>query len=391
MCSHLLWHACVPRSSDLERVADGDDTAVLAVAAAPPVTFKVHLEVPDTRNVEKTRVRPPQHPFTTPPLVLAAHASHIPGWRIHTFFRRSFLQKLVASLDLLCTLPRGYPGVGHPPTLRVDSVMITDSAAVRKSDKVIKSVLDLEEGRLVREMLRHAAELLPDPCVYEASQWLLDNAFKFVSSCSSPVEVAHGRPPRDPAAPVGEAELYSARPVAADPDHVWVTTRAFGELEVHIGKGESVLLGKPRTHIKLGLVGLPNVGKSSLFNLLSGLRVPAENYPFCTIDPNVATVAVPDPRFDRLCDLMGGRAEQHKPPVIQITDIAGLVEGASKGAGLGNAFLHHVSVCHVLFHVVRGFKDIVGPTHTTAQHRRFHNHATPPPIFSRDIPPPSRS
>jgi ribosome-binding ATPase YchF (GTP1/OBG family) len=69
-------------------------------------------------------------------------------------------------------------------------------------------------------------------------------------------------------------------------------------------------------------------------------------------------VAVPDPRFDRLCALTGGREEQHKPPIIQITDIAGLVEGACKGEGLGNAFLHHVSVCHVLFHVVRGFADL---------------------------------
>ena len=104
---------------------------------------------------------------------------------------------------------------------------------------------------------------------------------------------------------------------------------------------ERQLLGRPGNTVKIGVVGVPNVGKSSFFNLLSKLNVPAENFPFCTIEPNEAMVPVPDQRFNWL-------VEHHKPasvvpPVIRVTDIAGLVKGASEGAGLGNAFLSHIS------------------------------------------------
>jgi len=105
----------------------------------------------------------------------------------------------------------------------------------------------------------------------------------------------------------------------------------------------------------MGIVGMPNVGKSSLFNILSNLSVPADNYPFCTIDPNTAKVLVPDARFDFL-------VQQHKPKsivnaVLTITDIAGLVKGAHEGKGLGNAFLSHINAVDGIYHLVRAFKD----------------------------------
>jgi obg-like ATPase 1 len=105
----------------------------------------------------------------------------------------------------------------------------------------------------------------------------------------------------------------------------------------------------------MGLVGLPNVGKSSTFNVLSKLSVPAENYPFCTIEPNNARINIPDARFNKL-------VEMYKPKSIvsaqlSITDIAGLVKGASTGAGLGNAFLSHISAVDGIFHVVRAFPN----------------------------------
>jgi hypothetical protein len=104
------------------------------------------------------------------------------------------------------------------------------------------------------------------------------------------------------------------------------------------------LLGRPGNTVKIGVVGMPNVGKSSFFNLLSKLNVPAENFPFCTIEPNEAMVPVPDQRFTWLCTFFKPRSEV--PPVIRVTDIAGLVKGASEGAGLGNAFLSHIQVGH---------------------------------------------
>ena len=120
--------------------------------------------------------------------------------------------------------------------------------------------------------------------------------------------------------------------------------------------GETEALDSKRTHAKIGFVGLPNVGKSSLFNLISGLAVPAANYPFCTIDPNAAVIEIPDKRLEVISSLFN--VHYSVPPNITIIDIAGLVRGASHGAGLGNAFLHHISTVHVILHVVRVFPDL---------------------------------
>lgn len=100
--------------------------------------------------------------------------------------------------------------------------------------------------------------------------------------------------------------------------------------------------GRPTNNLKMGIVGLPNVGKSTTFNCLTKLHVPAENYPFCTIEPNMAKVAIPDERFNKLCSMWKPASEV--AATLTITDIAGLVPGASKGEGLGNAFLSHIKV-----------------------------------------------
>ncbi|MCS6786015.1 MAG: redox-regulated ATPase YchF [Thiobacillaceae bacterium] len=107
--------------------------------------------------------------------------------------------------------------------------------------------------------------------------------------------------------------------------------------------------------LKCGIVGLPNVGKSTLFNALTRAGIAAENYPFCTIEPNVGVVEVPDPRLKVLADLV--RPQRVVPAIVEFVDIAGLVAGASKGEGLGNQFLAHIRETDAIAHVVRCFED----------------------------------
>ena len=107
--------------------------------------------------------------------------------------------------------------------------------------------------------------------------------------------------------------------------------------------------------MKIGIVGLPNVGKSTLFNALTEAGADAENYPFCTIDPNIGVVPVPDPRLDWLAEVY--KPEKKTPTVIEFVDIAGLVEGASRGEGLGNKFLAHIREVDAIAQVVRCFDD----------------------------------
>ncbi|NRA12386.1 MAG: redox-regulated ATPase YchF, partial [Crocinitomicaceae bacterium] len=107
--------------------------------------------------------------------------------------------------------------------------------------------------------------------------------------------------------------------------------------------------------LKCGIVGLPNVGKSTLFNCLSNAKAQSANYPFCTIEPNIGTISVPDPRLEKLESLVN--PERVMPTTMEIVDIAGLVKGASKGEGLGNQFLANIRECDAIIHVIRCFED----------------------------------
>jgi len=115
------------------------------------------------------------------------------------------------------------------------------------------------------------------------------------------------------------------------------------------------LLGRPGNNIKAGLVGMPNVGKSTTFNLMCNMSIPAENFPFCTIDPSESRVEVPDPQFKEL--LSAWKPKSEVAAFLTVFDIAGLVKGAAEGAGLGNAFLSHISATDALFHICRTYEE----------------------------------
>lgn len=118
---------------------------------------------------------------------------------------------------------------------------------------------------------------------------------------------------------------------------------------------KTLLLGRMGTNLKVGIVGVPNVGKSTFFNVLTASQAAAENFPFCTIDPNESRVPVPDERFDYLCNYH--KPASKVPAFLNVVDIAGLVKGASEGQGLGNAFLSHIKACDAIFHLCRAFED----------------------------------
>ncbi|MEC7949959.1 MAG: GTPase, partial [Bacteroidota bacterium] len=107
--------------------------------------------------------------------------------------------------------------------------------------------------------------------------------------------------------------------------------------------------------LQCGIVGLPNVGKSTLFNCLSNAKAQSANFPFCTIEPNLGVITVPDPRLNKLAELV--QPQNVIPTTVEIVDIAGLVKGASKGEGLGNKFLGNIRTTDAILHVLRCFED----------------------------------
>src|SRR3989338_4098247 len=125
--------------------------------------------------------------------------------------------------------------------------------------------------------------------------------------------------------------------------------------------------------LSVGIVGLPNVGKSTLFNALTKQSVPAENYPFCTIDPSVGIVSVPDERLEKISVL--SKSKKTIPAVVVFVDIAGVVKGASEGEGLGNKFLSHIREVDAIIEVVRTFEDA----------DIIHVHEKVDPLFDIDI------
>lgn len=126
--------------------------------------------------------------------------------------------------------------------------------------------------------------------------------------------------------------------------------------EIGFKKGDSIIFAALNfSKMKCGIVGLPNVGKSTLFNCLSNAKAQSANFPFCTIEPNVGMVSVPDPRLEKLESLVN--PQKVVPATVEIVDIAGLVKGASKGEGLGNQFLGNIRECNAILHVLRCFEN----------------------------------
>nr|XP_021326651.1 obg-like ATPase 1 [Danio rerio] len=119
------------------------------------------------------------------------------------------------------------------------------------------------------------------------------------------------------------------------------------------GPKQPPLIGRFGTSLKIGIVGLPNVGKSTFFNVLTKSQAAAENFPFCTIDPNESRVPIPDERFDFLCQYH--KPASKVPAFLNVVDIAGLVKGAHAGQGLGNAFLSNIFACDAIFHMTREY------------------------------------